>query len=103
MLGPVSNAVPNLPSATDASKSLTPGKWRRLAKALGVGLTVTVIVGPIVIWLITGSVGWFPAIYGAEALLGVVFRSVARSMGLPAWSASESYITRLRRWRGARR
>lgn len=66
-------------------------------------LTVSVIVGPIVVWRITGSVSPFGAIYGAEALLGILARSFARSMGLPAWSASEPYIISLRRWHADRR
>jgi hypothetical protein len=61
------------------------------------------IFWPLAVWLITGSASALGVIYGVEALLGLIARHVARSMGLPAWSASESYIGRLRRWRTARR
>lgn len=76
---------------------------RRVGRWLGAALTGSVIVGPLIVWLTTGSVGALAVMYAAEALLGVVARAVARSLGLPAWSASESYISRLRRWHADRR
>jgi hypothetical protein len=76
---------------------------RQIAKGLGVALTVSAIVAPIIIWLVTGPVSLFGAIYGAEALVIFLARSVARSMGLPTWSASESYVRRLRQWQVDRR
>ena len=41
----------------------------------------------------------FGVIYGAELLVGFVFRKSVQSIGLPIWSADESYLSRLRRWR----
>jgi hypothetical protein len=78
-------------------------RWRRIAHRFRVANTASVIVWPITIWLITGSVGLSAAIYAAEAVLGILARSVARYMGLPAWCASESYITRLQHWQAERR
>ena len=77
--------------------------WRLIVSAFGIASAVIVIVWPVGVWLITGSVSVVALIYAAEALLAIVARRVARSMGLPAWSASESYISQLRRWRTARR
>jgi len=71
--------------------------WFRVASV------AATIFWPLAVWLITGSASALGVIYGAEALLGLIARHVARSMGLPAWSASESYIGRLRHWRTARR
>lgn len=76
---------------------------RRVARWLGAALAGAVIVGPLIVWLTTGSVDALAVIYAAEVLLGVVARAVAHSLGLPAWSASESYISRLRRWQADRR
>lgn len=76
---------------------------RRIGRWLGTALTWSAIVAPLIVWLTTGSVGALAVIYAAEALLGVVARAVARSLRLPAWSASESYIGRLRRWQTDRR
>jgi hypothetical protein len=76
---------------------------RRIGRWLGTALTGSVIVAPLIVWLTRGSVGALAVIYAAEVLLGVVARAVARSLRLPAWSASESYIGRLRRWQTDRR
>jgi hypothetical protein len=76
--------------------------WRRIAGRLGVALTMAVVVLPVVAWLVTGSVGLFSVVYAAEVVLGVTARYVARSIGLPSWSANESYISRLRRWQADR-
>jgi hypothetical protein len=62
-----------------------------------------VIVWPLGVWLITGSVSTLGVIYAAEALVAIMARPVARWLGLPAWSASESYVSQLRRWRAERR
>jgi hypothetical protein len=72
--------------------------WRYLYAVL-LGL---VIVAPIVVLIVTGSVGAFAVIYAAEAVIGLVAHQVARRLGLPAWAPDEAYITRLRRWRRAR-
>ncbi len=58
---------------------------------------------PVVVLLATGSVATLTAIYGAEALVVLAARLVARRLGLPAWAPDESYVSRLRRWRRARR
>jgi hypothetical protein len=75
---------------------------RRIADRLGVALAIAVVVLPIVAWLVTGSVGLFAVVYAAEVVLGVTARYVARSTGLPTWSANESYVSRLRRWQADR-
>lgn len=72
-------------------------RWFRVATA------ATSILWPLGVWIITGSVSTTAVIYGTEVLLGVFARQVARSMGLPAWNVSESYISQLRRWRAERR
>jgi hypothetical protein len=72
--------------------------WRRIDLVL----TATVILAPVVILAVTGSVGWAAIVLGVEALLGVAGRTVARRLGLPAWTPEEAYITRLQRWRRTR-
>jgi hypothetical protein len=66
--------------------------WRPIVKRLDVALTTSLVIGPVIVWLVTGSI----------STLGVIY-AVGRSLGLPEWSASESYISRLRRWRTDRR
>jgi hypothetical protein len=76
---------------------------RRIGRWFGAILTGSMILAPLLVWLITGSVDALAVMYAGEALLSVVARAVARALGLPAWSASESYISRLRRWQAGRR
>jgi hypothetical protein len=74
-----------------------------MARAVRIGLTTAGIVAPFILWLATGSVGWLGVIYAVEALVTLLIRWVARSLGLPAWSANEAYVSRLRRWNQSRR
>lgn len=73
-----------------------------LVKWFVAALAASVIVGPFVGWAITGSLGMFGVIYAAQAALGILGRYLSRSLGLPGWSASESYVSRLRRWQADR-
>lgn len=76
---------------------------RPIVKRLDVALTTSLVIGPVIVWLVTGSISTLGVIYAAEVLSLSIARAVGRSLGLPEWSASESYISRLRRWRTDRR
>jgi hypothetical protein len=78
-------------------------KWRAIGKVLNGAILAAVVLVPVVVLIATGSVGSLSAIYAAEVLLGLAVRYAVRRLGLPSWSASEAYITRLRAWRANRR
>lgn len=75
----------------------------RVGRLFGLAVLLLIVVEPLVTWLITGTVDSLALIHGVEALIVLAFLWLRRAFGLPAWSADEAYVTRLRRWRAVRR
>ncbi len=75
----------------------------RVGRLFGLAVLLLIVVDPLITWLTTGTVDSLALIHGVEALIVLAFLWLRRVLGLPAWSAGEAYVTRLRRWRAVRR